>query len=485
MPKKLLTAPIAVALGIIALRAATIPKFEVTPDIQAALDHISANSLRGNLSFLASDMLEGRGTPSRGLDLAAEFIAAQYRRAGLEPIAGDSYFQVADMVVRRPDLTGFKLEITNGSSTVEIAANEVRLENNAAIDLEKAPIVKITGAAPPQPDSLAGKIVLVQMREARMMEEALEKAHPALLIAVGRSFAGMPASPRTSLVDPTQPGPTSRVIVMSPKITGVFDALKPDATVSVHAAAPSDEHAKIRNVIGILRGSDPALKDTYVVVSAHYDHLGMKPSGEGDRIYNGANDDGSGTVSVIEIANALATMKTHPRRSIAFMAFFGEEEGLIGSEYYVHHPMLPLAKTVGNVELEQVGRTDSTDGKQVASAAPTGYEYSNIPQIYKSAGELTGIKVYNSGRTSSDFYTGSDNLSFARVGIPAHTFCVAYMYPDYHGLADEWQKIDYDNMAKVDRMMALGTVMLADDANPPQWNESNAAAKRFAAERKQ
>ncbi|HLJ45560.1 MAG TPA: M28 family peptidase [Bryobacteraceae bacterium] len=485
MPKKLLTASIAVAIGIIALRAATVPKFEVTPDIQSALDHISANSLRGNLAFLASDLLEGRGTPSRGLDIAAEFIAAQYRRAGLEPVAGDSYFQVADMIVRRPNLAGFKLEIANGSSIIQIAPHEVRLENAAAIDLERAPIVKVTAAAPPKPDSLAGKIGLVQMRDARTMDEALEKAHPALLIVAGRTYSGTPPPQRVSLIDPTQPSAVSRLIVMSSKITGVYDALQPDASVSIHAAAPADEPAKIRNVIGILRGSDPALKDTYIVVSAHYDHLGMKPSGDGDRIYNGANDDGSGTVSVIEIASAVAVMKTHPRRSIAFITFFGEEEGLIGSEYYVHHPMLPLAKTVANVELEQVGRTDASDGKQIATAAPTGYDYSNIPQIFKSAGELTGIKVYNSGRTSNDFYTGSDNLSFAQAGIPAHAFCVAYIYPDYHGLADEWQKIDYDNMAKVDRMMALGTVMLADDANAPQWNESNATARRFAEQRKQ
>src|SRR5579872_3641976 len=135
MPKKLLTASIAVAIGIIALRAATVPKFEVTPDIQSALDHISANSLRGNLSFLASDLLEGRGTPSRGLDIAAEFIAAQFRRAGLEPAVNGGYFQVADMVVRRPNLDGFSLEFASKKHSVRIAAEDAHVEVSAAIDL--------------------------------------------------------------------------------------------------------------------------------------------------------------------------------------------------------------------------------------------------------------------------------------------------------------------------------------------------------------
>src|SRR5262249_18763676 len=113
---------------------------------------------------------------------------------------------------------------------------------------------------------------------------------------------------------------------------------------------------KLRNVVGLLRGSDPALKDSYLIVSAHYDHIGVRPTGEGDRINNGANDDGSGTVSVIELASALAGLKQRPRRSIVFITWFGEEKGLVGSRYYGRHPLFPLEKTVAMVNLEQVGR---------------------------------------------------------------------------------------------------------------------------------
>ncbi len=206
----------------------------------------------------------------------------------------------------------------------------------------------------------------------------------------------------------------------------------------------------------------------------------MKPAGEGDRIYNGANDDGSGTVSVIELANALAGLRKHPARSIVFMTFFGEEEGLIGSKYYVHHPVFPLANTVADINLEQVGRTDSSKGKQMATIGPTGYGYSTVIADFRKAGDLTGVKVYDPGADSDRFFAQSDNLGFAEAGIPAHSFCVAFLFPDYHAVGDEWQKIDYDNMAKVDRTFALGLVLLGDDPDPPHWNTSNPKAKRFA-----
>lgn len=316
--------------------------------IAAALDSISAQSLRGRLSFLASDALEGRDTPSRGLTIASEYIASQFRRAGLEP-GGDtpgSYFQHAE------------IELT-----------------------KKAEKRKIT------------------------------------------------------------------------------------------------RHARVRNVIGILRGSDPALRNECVILSAHYDHLGRKPPGPGDRIYNGANDDGSGTVSVIEIADALAKLHPHPRRSVLFIAFAGEEKGLLGSRYYAKHPAWPLSTTIADVNLEQLGRTDAKDGEQKGTATLTGFGFSTIADTLRKAGEETGIRVYDSEPNSARFFTRSDNLPLAEAGVPANTVAVAYMYPDYHNVGDEWRKIDYGNLAHVDRMLALAVTMLADNARAPQWTSDPAAQK--------
>jgi hypothetical protein len=309
----------------------------LTPQQQAVINGISENSLRGNLSFLASDLLEGRDTPSRGLDLAAEYIAAQFRRAGLEPaVGGSGYFQ--DAMVK-------------------------------------------------------GQVV--------------------------------------------------------------------------------------RNVAGLLRGSDSALADTYVILSAHYDHVGMRPAGD-DHIYNGANDDGSGTVSMIEIASTLAAAPERPKRSILFLAFYGEEKGLLGSGYYSAHPLVPLEKTVASVNLEQVGRTDATSGKQIGVGYVTGFDYSNLGAILNDAAQPAGIAIKKDLPSKGEFFTRSDNLSLARAGVVSHTIYVADDYSDYHKVGDEWQKIDYANMAKLDRALALGLLRLASEAAPPKWNEASSAARPFA-----
>jgi Peptidase family M28 len=338
---KLMRVVVLLAVTVSTLSAQRAPVYRVTPDVRAMLNHISADSLRGHLSFIASDALEGRNTPSRGLDLAAEYIAAQFRRAGLEPVGDDGYFQTA---------------------------------------------------------------------------------------------------------------------IISPK--GV------------------EPHVSARNVVGLLRGSDPALKDSYVLVTAHYDHLGTK-AGAGDTIFNGANDDGSGTVSVIELASALASLKSRPRRSVVFMTFFGEEKGLVGSLYYGEHPIFPIDKTVADINLEQVGRTDSNEGPQLKNASMTGFDFSDVGAIFKAAGELTGIRVYKHARYSDPFFSRSDNQALADQGVPAHTLCVAYIYPDYHGLGDTWEKVDYDNMAGVDRMVALAVLMIANNPRAPRWNEANPNVARY------
>lgn len=371
----------------------------ISPEIQAALDRISADSLRGNLSFLASDLLEGRNTPSRGLDLAAEYIAAQFRRAGVEPggeanAAGErSYFQTAVWNVTGRTNNAIELTTSDGKQKMRVRENQLPPGSG-----EPPPPAPAPGAAP-----------------AEKKEEA------------PRSFT-------------------------------------------------------TRNVIGLLRGSDPVLKDTYVVVSAHYDHVGIGGcSGvtAEDNICNGANDDGSGTVSVIELASALSKLKQRPKRSILFITWFGEERGLQGSRYYGRNPVFPLDKTVAMVNLEQVGRTDSSEGPQLNNATLTGFDFTDLGPIFKAAGEKTGITVYKHDKNSDAFFGRSDNQAMADAGIPAHTLCTAFVYPDYHKASDHWDKVDYDNMAKVNRMVGMSLLMIADTAEAPKWNEANPKTARY------
>jgi Zn-dependent M28 family amino/carboxypeptidase len=253
-------------------------------------------------------------------------------------------------------------------------------------------------------------------------------------------------------------------------------ARRADIAVSVHAAAPARRNVVLRNVAGILRGSDPQLAAQAVVVSAHYDHLGEEPPGPGDRIFNGANDNGSGVVSVTEIAGALATLHPRPRRTIVFVTFFGEEEGLLGAYYYVRHPLVPLKDTVANINLEQMGRTDDEDGKQVGSFAFTGPSYSDLPQLVSGAAREEGVRTW-SRNSADDFFDRSDNYAFALRGVIAHTIVVAFEYPDYHAVRDEWRKIDYQNMAKVDRGVAAGILAVADAPDRPKWSDAGDAAQ--------
>lgn len=308
-------------------------------------DAVTVNSLQAHLRFLSSDLLEGRGTPSRGLDIAADYIAAQFQLAGLKAPADqggtgtDGYFQITDFENRRSKLTG-----------------------------------------------------------------------------------------------------------------------------------------KVRNVLGVVPGTDPKLKNSFVLVTAHYDHLGLK-TGEGDTIFNGANDDGSGTVGVVEIARALASSK--PKRSILFICFWGEEMGLRGSQHYVKNPVFPLKDTVVDVNLEQIGRTDDTEGPRVAEFNVTGFDFTDLARTLSSSAKGFGVKVTMHPKLSTPYFFASDNAAFASAGVPANTVSTAYEFPDYHAVGDEWQKIDYSNMAKIVRSVGAGVWSLANSKKPVQWNEANSATKRF------
>ena len=440
---------------------------DLTPQQQSAMDHISAQSLRGHLSFIGSDLLEGRSTPSRGLDLAAEYIASQFRRAGLEPVGDDGYFKTATLIQREPNWDGFEMTFTAGGRTIRIDKTEAYLLPDAALNLHDVPVIVADQNTPA--DQTRGKVVFLFNRRGRGNFE-----QPALIIAANPDIPNGP-----QVRDPEAGGGRGGMNVVNKPELAAFLKDNPDARLSIHMAAPMERPVKVHNVAALLRGSDPQLNDTYVLLTAHYDHLGTRATGD-DKIFNGANDDGSGTVSVVEIAGALAQLNPHPKRSILFMTFFGEERGLVGSRYYGRHPIVPLEKTIADLNLEQIGRTDASDGPQIGTASITGFDFSELPGILADAGNIAGIKVYKNEQASDAYFGRSDNQALADVGIPAHTLCVAFDYPDYHKVGDHWEKVDYANMAKVDRAVALALLHVASDAPPPRWNDSNPKAKKYA-----
>jgi len=448
--------------------------FSPTPDVHRALASISGDSLRGNLSFLASSLLEGRDTPSRGLDIAAEYIAAQFRRAGLEPAGDDGYFQTAHMLRATPAPEGFELRLSVGSRTVPVSKDQVTVVSGRPLALSGVPVVRIDDAAKLRDVSVTGKAVVLDAGREGAESPAKTAALPPAVFLQTEDELNRPVVRR--LIDPDEEraryGGVPRLIVRDPDAVKILQDAKAGDTgiaVSIKLPAANTASVTVRNVAGLMRGSDPALRDQYILLTAHYDHLGRQ---DGGAVYPGANDDGSGSVSVIEIGQALAALPVHPKRSILFMTFFGEEEGSLGARYYTDHPLVPLSKTVADLNLEQLGRTDSKAGTEISNATLTGFQYSSVAHTLQEAGALTGVKVYETPG-GDDYFNRSDNLPFAECGIPAHTLVVAFEFSDYHETGDVWQKIDYGNMAKVDRMIALGLVMLADSPAAPQWNKDN------------
>ncbi|MBK5098816.1 MAG: M20/M25/M40 family metallo-hydrolase [Gemmatimonadetes bacterium] len=223
---------------------------------------------------------------------------------------------------------------------------------------------------------------------------------------------------------------------------------------------PPAERVVETNVIGVMPGSDPELRGEYVLVTAHFDHVGIGRPVETDSIYNGADDDASGVVGLIEIARALASAP--PRRTVVFAAMAGEELGLLGTRWYVDHPAVPLAATVASLNLEMIGRPDTAIGP--GRAWLTGYERTSMGPEFTAA----GLAVDPDPRPGQSFYERSDNIAFARIGIPAHTLSSFGLHSDYHSPDDEVERIDFDHLESVIAVAAEAVRLLADGP-APEW----------------
>jgi hypothetical protein len=222
-------------------------------------------------------------------------------------------------------------------------------------------------------------------------------------------------------------------------------------------------HETACNVIGLLKGSDPKLAGEVIVVDAHYDHLGIRAPVAGDSIYNGADDDASGTVSVLAVARALAS-GPHPKRSILFVLTTGEEEGLLGTNWLLAHFPLSLDSVVANLETEMIGRPDSLAGGP-GKAWLTGYDRSTMGEMLARA----HIAVVADPRPSQHFYERSDNIAFAERGIPAHTLSSFNLHSDYHQPSDDLSRIDFAHMTAVINS-AVRAVELLANGPLPVWN---------------
>lgn len=226
------------------------------------------------------------------------------------------------------------------------------------------------------------------------------------------------------------------------------------------------------NVVAILEGSDPVLRDEYVVYSAHMDHVGMRtPDESGDSIWNGADDNASGTTAVLEVAEAMASMPTAPRRSVIFLLVSGEERGLWGSAYYADNPTVPAEQIVANLNADMVGRNWSDTivaiGKEHSDLGAT------LERVNAAHPEL-GMTAIDDIWPEENFYSRSDHYNFARKGVPI-LFFFNGVHDDYHGRDDEVDRIDSDKASRIARLLFYLGLEVANADARPQWNPESYA----------
>jgi hypothetical protein len=463
---------------------------------------ITIASLQAHLSFLASDALEGRDTPSKGLEAAAEYIASQFRRAGLEPAGTDgSYFQVAPMALVTQPKEGFEVSFDLEGKTIKLPADKASATVSKPVELANLAILKVdlTDLAAIQalkPEDVSKKAIYMDttaafrapaadrdqvMAQVSKGRSAVRKLQPALLLTPSFGRRGGPALTDPGDLDTAQSAPTVQLVDADVNKILREHAVGPiEGTVSVKIPGPKVEPIKLRNVAGILRGSDPVLKDTYVIISAHYDHVGINPNASGDdKIFNGANDNASGTTSVLELAEAFSQANPRPKRSILFITYFGEEKGLFGSRYYARNPIVPLTKTTANMNLEQMGRTDDNGGDLTGTLTASGFSMTSIGDVLIRESAKVDIRAYNDEKNSDAFFARSDNQALADAGVPAVTLTTAWTYPDYHRAGDHWDKINYENMVRAVKAVALSVAAVANDPKMVTWVESNPKNSKY------
>lgn len=470
---------------------------------------IDANDLRAHLSFLASDELEGRETTFRGQKVAARYIASWFSRLNLKPIGpGGSWFQPFELDVTKPDrassielaggkgsrtfafgkdfLTTSMLDTTiSGTPVFAGFADSYRTPVEEA-GLEGKVVVLLAGQRTPSdpaaPRSQRGMfrsfrnaaaiVVIIDERETSM--EDLSRTLASILEKGSFALKGVPR--RTASAPTVFAGPelgaallegTGKTIDRYRTELTADSAFRPQpltrTPVSLNLKT-SRETKRSENVVGLLEGSDPRLKDEVVVLTAHYDHVGIHPAtGE---IYNGADDDGSGTSMILELAEAFVTNPKKPARSILFMTVAGEEKGLLGSSYYASHPLLPLERTIANINMDMIGRIDKKHEQSdpyvyVIGSDKISTQLDSLLQVAnRTTVQLSLDYEYNDDNDPNQFYRRSDHYNFARNGIPIIFFFTG-VHEDYHRPTDTVEKIEFDRMVQIGRLMYATTWKVA------------------------
>ena len=517
--------------------------------VGAALARVSGAAVRAHVEFLADDLLEGRDTGTRGYDLAARYVATQLELLGLAP-AGDNgtYFQQVPLLETR--LVEGSLSLADASGTAALVRDQDFVMGGDSLRAEtavEAPVVFVGfGVTAPkqQYDDYAGvdvkgKIVALlsnaparfpseerAYHSARARKAENAAAHGAvgtLLIRTPEEEARTPwarilgyadgPSYRWTRPDGTPDGAIAelrgsallntaaakRLFAASPvPLDTLFARAEkgpfPGVPLGVTASFSSrSEHKAIRspNVVGLLEGSDPKLRSSYVVYSAHLDHVGVRSGGEGDRIHNGAYDNALGSAVVLEVARTLASLQPRPRRSVLFVFVTAEEKGLVGSDYFAARPSVAAGSLVANVNIDM-----PLSLFPIADVVAFGAENSTLEAKARAAAASVGLSLSPDPMPEETIFVRSDQYSFVRRGVPAVMFSPGMRSSDpnqdgrklfmefigkhYHRPTDDVSlPMDRGSIERFTKAnIALGYA-IAQDQVAPSWKPGNFFGETF------
>ncbi len=477
---------------------------------KSGIKTINADDLKRHLSFLSSDSLQGRafGTPTNGLDIAANYLKINAKNIGLKS-GTDDFFQIVPIITSRSDCENTFLEITENEEKVRFKTDSViGLTKETNIDISNAEIVfagfaykdKKTGYDDFQSLVMKGKVVLFSIGtpewlknnefphwnnqlETSKVERAFEAG------AVGVIIINSPLDTENNIYHRLQKWinrtdynletfhkkqeENSFVFITSSQADAILGKQgelknllskisadkKPNSFTiqGIHVnikAKNKTEHFQGKNIVGIVEGSDPVLKSEFVVFMAHYDHLGKDENGE---VFNGADDNGSGTVTLLEVAEAFASLEKKPKRSIVFLWVTNEETGMLGSQFYAENPVFSMEKTVACINVDMDGRVfeqrDTVWNKSPKMVKDFNGIYTltndiwpGLKKINNKACKMLGLIPDYS--LPSGFLRSSDHFSFHKNGVPILNFATGY-HADYHKVTDEISRINFDKMKRV------------------------------------
>jgi hypothetical protein len=477
-------------------------------------DSIQAGDLRQKLTYIASEKFNGRGNGTPELNMAAAYIADVFQKSGLQP-AGDAgsfyqHFEIYsstlglnnDVRIHRPGDTDLKLAVrtdfipehwsVSGSVTGSLeliesgSSNTPNLKGKIAVELEDS----IVSDDPEFPANAAEERRLEDAGAAAVMilQNASDLGRGSI-IGLAENFKEDLPVRLTAMATVSVEYPNIPVVVLSSDIAHqlLAELRKPQSRAS--AAITVDVERNLRptqNVLGLIEGKDALLRNEVMVVGAHYDHDGEAYG----RIWYGADDNGSGTAALLELAEAFGNGAPRPARSVLLCAWAGEEKGLLGSRYYAGHPRFPLNQTVAMFQMDMIGRNEDHPGNK-SQQIPEEHASDNAntlnvlgsafsPDLKAAISRLnnqTNLTLhfrYDFG--AEDLLRRSDQWSFLKKGIPSIFFFTG-LHPDYHTPRDTPEKINYPKLEKVARLVYLTAFQIADAPERPHFVKSAPAAR--------